>query len=64
MIGRGICRIRESFLPHLEVNSIIKLDVVEKVLSGAWDPGFRDETAVLECLRFIAQEINNGIMDL
>lgn len=64
VIGRGVCRIRKSFLPHLEVDGIVKPDVVEQVLSGAWNPGFRDETTVFECLGFIAQEFDDGIEDL
>ena len=29
----------------------------EKVLSGAWDPRFGDEEALLECLRFIVYDV-------
>ena len=30
----------------------------EKVLSGAWDPRFGDEEALLECLRFIVYDVD------
>ena len=46
--GRGVWK---RLLPRFQGPPGMERDVGEKMLPGARDPGFRDETTLLECLR-------------
>ena len=48
VMGRGGRRIRKYLLPRLQVCCGVELNVGEKVLSGATDSRFGDDTTLLE----------------
>ena len=58
-----IGRIRESFLPLLEIIGIAEGDLAKKVLSGTRNPRFRDEATLFECFRFVVKEIDDIVGD-
>ena len=42
---------------------MIEVDTGKKVFSGAWSPGFRDETALLQRVLFVVQKVDRVIED-
>ena len=61
VICRRVGRSWEGLLPRVDVGGMLELYPAEKVSSSARNPRFGNKAALLECLWFVVQEVDNGI---